>query len=174
MTTFRDPLDSDEDLPSIHPVEDEPEDDEDRDALEHRRIDRSEAVKHVLSEMDLDSLADGSSHDLPHDIERDRIQPGDGQRECPAFPSAQVDERYEPREEKCHQPSAEERPARSPDLLYDGADSGELDGFSEREPADARDDEALQLFGDPVEKEKRNRKPFRMSFSFFVFRFSDL
>src|ERR1039457_5669309 len=60
-------------------------------------------------------------------IGRDGIHPDDDQRDCPPAVLLHVDDPGERREEEETDPAAEERPARSPDALDDGANSSDME-----------------------------------------------
>src|SRR5436190_11696807 len=106
-------------LAAVHPEQNQPEHKQRSGPLEHRRVERAEAIENMLAEIGSEVVAHKSAHELPHTIERDRVQSCDGQRESPALPPAPVDHRNESRQEQRHKSAAEQYPRRGPDALHD-------------------------------------------------------
>src|SRR5436190_1036159 len=68
------PLYPEKKFAAVHPEKDEPENEEDDDAFEHRRIDCPEGVENVLTEVGAEVVAHKSDHQLTHAIEGTRIK----------------------------------------------------------------------------------------------------
>src|SRR3954469_1385532 len=88
-----------EDFPTIHPEQNQPEHEQSADAFEHRRVKRSETFEDVLTEVGSEIFAHKSAHELPHAVERDWIQSRDDQWKGPAFPPARFNRRNERRQQ---------------------------------------------------------------------------
>src|SRR5436190_4676166 len=142
------PLYSEKKFAAVHPEKDEPENEEDDDAFEHRRIDCPEGVENVLTEVGADVVAHKSDHQLPHAIEGDRIEARDDEREAPAFPTAPFDNGNERAEKQRHEASAEQCPRRCPDALPDWAEAREIEHSANDESRHAEGDESFQFSRD--------------------------
>ena len=67
---------------------------------------RPQALEDMPAEMAPDVVPDESAHQLPQDIQRDGVHPGDNQRETPAPPAVPIDDREADRQDDRHRPGA--------------------------------------------------------------------
>src|SRR5579862_8952383 len=117
---------AEEDLPLVHPVQEKPVGQHDGDAEQERFKPRPEDLKNPVAEMNVEGADDEVLPQMRDEIGRNGIHAHDNQRERPFAVILDIDNPGERDEEEEAYAAAEERPARSPYALHDGADSSEV------------------------------------------------
>src|SRR5437016_3942124 len=112
---------AEENLPAIHPKQNQPKGEQDRYAVQEWLVGVSENPERVLSKMGREIFEDEAVEQMRDAISGDGVHADDHQGKRPVLEAENVDDRIECSQQQTAPAAAVERPTRCPDALHDRA-----------------------------------------------------